>query len=104
MALRTFFSYYCCDSLTYHGLPHLPSLANATQTPSKVCRLRFYYAPFQDHRFIWLTYLMPRFDSYCMYHSTLDPLPICLVVDRPWWTSFVYIRRPLLSSWALSLT
>ena len=83
MAQRTFFSYYCCDSLTYLGLPHLPSLANTTQTPSKVCRLRFCRALFQDYRFIRLTYLMPRFDSYCMYHNTLDPLPIRLVVDRP---------------------
>src|SRR5712671_289129 len=52
--------------------------------------------PFHIYRFIRLTYLMPRFTSYCMYHSTLDPVPIRLVVDRPLWTSFVYIRRPLL--------
>jgi len=36
MAQRTFFSYYCRDLLAYRGLSHLPSLANATQTPSKV--------------------------------------------------------------------
>src|SRR5712672_3795683 len=97
MAQRTFFPFLL--PLRLLNLPrtaHLPSLANATQTPSKVCRLRFYRAPFQDYCFIRLTYLMPRFDSYCMYHSTLDPLPIRLVIDRPWWTSFVYIRRPLL--------
>jgi len=58
-----FFSYYYCDSLTYRGLPHLPSLGNATQTPSKVCRLHFlvHIAPcFMSHRFIRLTYLVPR--------------------------------------------
>src|SRR5712675_64547 len=44
------------------------------------------------------------FHPYCMYHNTLDSLPIRLVVDRPLWTSPVYIRRPPLGSWALSLT
>jgi len=61
IAQRTFFSYYRCDPFTYYGLPHLPSLANATQTPSKVCRLRFCRASFQDHHYLRLTYLMPRF-------------------------------------------
>ena len=42
-----FFLTNCCGSLTYRGLPHLPSLANATQTPSKVYRLRFYRARFR---------------------------------------------------------
>jgi len=51
------------------------------------------HAPFRIHR---LTYLMPRFTYYCMYHTTPDLVPICLVVDRPLWTSLMYIRRPLL--------
>jgi len=34
--LEDLFSYYCCDPLTYCGLPHLPSLAKIIQTPSKV--------------------------------------------------------------------
>src|SRR5712671_497296 len=81
-ALRTLFFLSFLLILTYRGLSHLPSLANAIQTPSKVYRLRFPCARF-TYRFIRLTYLMPRFDSYCMYHNTLDPLPIRLVVDRP---------------------
>src|SRR5712672_3428549 len=53
-------------------------------------------ASFHVHQSLRLTYLMPRFTYYCMYHMTLDLLPIRLVVDRPLWTSPVYIRRPLL--------
>src|SRR5712672_4763500 len=34
------------------------------------------------------------FHSYCMYYSTLDPLPIRLVVDRPLWTSSVLRSWP----------
>src|SRR5712675_2324560 len=61
--LFSFFN-YCCDSLTYRGLPHLPSLGNATQTPNKVCRLRFlvYRTLFHEPSFHKrLTYLVPRF-------------------------------------------
>src|SRR5712672_2434696 len=53
-------------------------------------------ASFRIHRFIQLTYLMPCFTYYCMYHTTPDLVPIRLVVDRPLWTSLMYIRRPLL--------
>ena len=38
-------------------------------------------------RFIRLTYLMPRFTSYCCTLTTLDLVPIHLVVDCPSWTS-----------------
>ena len=86
-----------------YGLPRttmdLPSPPQCYPDSCFVYLLRSHYiyrAAFHDHRFIRLTYLMPRFDSYCMYHRTLDPLPIRLVVDRPWWTSSVYIRSPLL--------
>src|SRR5712672_2179891 len=41
------FFYYYYDSLTYRGLPHLPSLDNAIQTPSRVCQLRFCCARFR---------------------------------------------------------
>src|SRR5712675_16969 len=93
------FFFYCRDSLTYRGLLHLPSLANATQTPSKVYRLRFhciYLYPVSGLSFHTVDILNAPFRPYCMYHNTLDPLPIRLVVDRPLWTSSVYIRRPLL--------
>src|SRR5712671_6521603 len=64
------------DYPTYPALPTLPRpLVRSIDCASVV--------PFQDHRFIRLTYLMPRFDSYCMYHSSLESLPIRLVVDRP---------------------
>src|SRR5712672_3157035 len=77
------------DYLAYPASPTLPNpLVRSTDCSPIVL--------FHIHRFIRLTYLMPRFDSYCMYHNTLDPLPIRLVVDRPQWTSSVYIRRPLL--------
>src|SRR5712671_4689321 len=101
MARRTFFSYYYCDSLTHHRLSHLPSLANATQTPSKSvdCASVMYISGLvSEPSFHTVDILNAPFHSYCMYHSTLDPLPIHLVVDRPLWTSSVYIRRPLLGS------
>ena len=34
------------------------------------------------------------FHLLLLYHTTPDLVPICLVVDRPLWTSSVYIRRP----------
>src|SRR5712675_92957 len=97
-AQRTFFFIHR-DPLTYHRLSHLPSLASATQTPSKPadCAPIVYISrPVSGLSLLTIDILNAPFHSYCMYHSTLDPLPIRLVVDRPLWTSSVYIRRPLL--------
>jgi|SRR5712672_220130 len=41
-----------------------------------------------------LTYLMPCF-TYCSGSWTPDPSLIRLVVDRPYWTSLLYISRPV---------
>src|SRR5712672_2290372 len=84
--------------IAYPDHPVSPSLANIIQTPSGSadCASLYISRPVSYPSFHTVDILSAPFDSYCMYHSTLDPLPIRLVVDRPWWTSSVYIRRPLL--------
>jgi len=57
---------------------------------------------FRTLRFPTVDILMPLFSSYCMYHSTLDPLPYLSPVDRPLWTSSVVYKEPSLGIWALS--
>src|SRR5882672_5316339 len=94
---RTIFFYYLIYlPFTYHLTTPFHPVSPTSPDPYKSTLTSIVHlcASFHIHRFIQLTYLMPCFTYYCMYHTTPDLVPIRLVVDRPLWTSPVYIRRP----------
>src|SRR5712675_69840 len=77
--------------------PISPSLTSTTQTPI-VC-LRFYCSSLcivSHSSFHTVDIPNALFHFLLLYHTTPDLVQIRLVVDRPLWTSPVYIRRPLL--------
>src|SRR5712675_2674713 len=77
--------------------PISPSLTSTTQTPI-VC-LHFYCSSLciiSHPSFHMVDIPNAPFHLLLLYHTTPDLVPIHLVIDRPLWTSPVYIRRPLL--------
>src|SRR5712671_6315170 len=75
--------------------PISPSLTSTTQTPI-VC-LYFYCSSLHivsHSSFHTVDIPNALFYLLLLYHTTPDLVPIRLVVDRPLWTSPVYIRRP----------
>src|SRR5882672_2373148 len=93
MALRTFFPYhYATPRLTTDCPACLASPARPRPlVRSTDCASIVYSVSFQNHRFTTVDILNAPFHPYCLDCNTLDSLPIRLVVDRPLWTSSVYI-------------